>query len=76
MLGLGCGFVWFGGCGFVPISLVVFYLFIFFWGSVGGCGFVPVVAISVVAVVVVGGRCCGSGGCAVVDVVDNDDDRD
>ena len=30
VLGLGCGFVWFGGCGFVPISLVVFYLFFFF----------------------------------------------
>ena len=30
VLGLGCGFVWFGGCGFVPISLVVFYFFFFF----------------------------------------------
>ena len=35
-----------------------------------------VVAVGVFVAVVVGGRCCGSGGCAVVDVVDNDDDRD
>ena len=27
--GDGCGFVWFGGCGFVPISLDVFLFFIF-----------------------------------------------
>ena len=58
------------------LSGCVLFYFIFFWGGVGGCGFVPVVAIGVFAVVVVGGRCCGSGGCAVVDVVDNDDDRD
>ena len=53
VLGLGCGFVWFGGCGFVPV-----------------------VTIGVVAAVVVGGHCCSSGTCVIVDVVDNDDDRD
>ena len=53
VVGLGCGFVWFGGCGFVPISLVVFF---FFLGDVGGCGFVPVVAICIVTTVVVGGH--------------------
>ena len=36
------------------------------------CNLVVVVAVGVVgvAVVVIGGRCCGSGGCAVVAVVD------
>ena len=29
VVGLGCGFVWFGKCGFLPISPVVF-LFLFF----------------------------------------------
>ena len=29
-VGLGCGFVWFGKCGFLLISLVVF-LFCFFF---------------------------------------------
>ena len=62
VVGLGCGFVWFGKCGFLPISLVVFlFLFFFFWGGVGGCEFVPMVAVGVVAAVVVGGRCCGMG---------------
>ena len=67
VVGLGCGFVWFGGCGFVSICLV------FFLGGVGGCGFMPVVAMNVIVAVVVGGRCCGSsggGGCAVVVAVD------
>ena len=27
VVSLGCGFVWFGGCGFVPISLNVFFFF-------------------------------------------------
>ena len=33
-----------------------------------------VVTVSVVATVVVGGRCCDNDGCAVV-IVDNDNDR-
>ena len=70
VVGLGCGFVWFGGCGFVSICLVVF----FFLGGVGGCGFVPVVAMNVIVAVVVGGRCCGNGGCAVIVVVDDEDE--
>ena len=38
------------GCGFVPISLVVFFVFFFFFEvALGGCGFVPVVAVSVCA---------------------------
>ena len=53
------------GCGFVSISLVVF----FFLGGVGGCGFVLVLAVGVVAAMVVGGCCCGNGGCTVVYVV-------
>ena len=31
VVSLGCGFVWFGGCGFVPISLDVFFFFFFFF---------------------------------------------
>ena len=29
LVDLGCGFVWLGECGFVPISLVVFFFFFF-----------------------------------------------
>ena len=37
VMGLGCGFVWFGGCGFVPISLVVFFFFEVVLVDVGLC---------------------------------------
>ena len=58
-------------------GLLIFYLFIYlFYGGVGGCGFVPVVAVGVVAAVVVGGRYCGNGGCAVVGVIVLVDDDD
>ena len=39
-----------------------FLFFLFFILRWHGCGFVPVVAVGVVAVMVVSGRCCGSGG--------------
>ena len=48
-----CGGYFLGCCGF---------FILFLKGAVGGCGFVSVVAVGVVAAVVVGGHCCGSGG--------------
>ena len=54
--GDGCGFVWFGGCGFVPISLDVF--FFFFEVALVDVRQWLLVVIDVVATMVVGGRCC------------------
>ena len=51
-------------------------VFFFFLGGVGGCGFVPVLAVGVVAAMVVGGHCCGSGGYVSVVVDDDGDDSD
>ena len=56
VVSLGCGFVWFGGCGFVPISLDVFFFFfevalVDVWQGL-------LVAVGVIATMVVGGRCC------------------
>ena len=39
LVDLGCGFVWFGGCRFVPMVDVGLCRW---WMSGGGCGFVPV----------------------------------
>ena len=75
-VGLCWWWVWdVGLCRYLWLCFIFYFLF-FFLGGVGGCGFVPVVAIGVVAAVVVGGHCCSSGACVIVDVVDNDDDRD
>ena len=77
VVGLGCGFVWFGlvNVGFCRSLRLCFcfcfvlFCFFFFLCGVGGCEFVSVVAVGVVAVVVVGGHCCGNGGGVVVVVV-------
>ena len=37
VVGLGCGFVWFGGCGFVSICLVFFFFFEVALVDVGLC---------------------------------------
>ena len=59
------------GCGFVPISLVVFFFEVVLV-DVGLCRWW---LSAVVAAVVVGGHCCNNGGCVVV-VIDDDDDRE
>ena len=56
MSSVGCGFVWFGGW-FVLISLDVFFFFFFEVALVDVRQWL-LVAVSVVAAVVVGGRCC------------------
>ena len=50
--------MWVGGCGFVPISLVVFFFFWWMWVCAGGGCWC----------------CYGNGCCAVVVVVDDDDE--